>query len=188
MAVFTSDFPGADLDSLDTVAGWTTDPASTTNLYVDGANNLSRTSGNVVGYHDHASADHYAQAHMIVLSYRLAVRVTNKDNCVMGEVGATSAAIYKRVAGVETNIAFVGSLSNSPGVYRLEAEGSDFSLYADGNPTAILTVSDSDNATAVGVGVSARGGGANDPWLDSWESGELGGGGNPWYYYAQQAG
>lgn len=116
---------------------------------------------------DTGTPDHKASARLVgsSLSHGLAVRATDDNNCYRTFCGGGQVRLFKRVNGVETEIA-----AQPVGVaiemrFELEASGSTITARVNGN--TVLSVTDTSLTTGTRAGLFG-GGGLNYRWDDSY--------------------
>lgn len=167
--------------------------------------NYGSTSRCARAEHDLASADHYAQvsvvqsnggSHCGVCVRFAAAAETYYAGVWDGTTFTGTYTIFKVVAGTRSTLATLSEAATTPFTIRLEVEddgsgNADLTLYKNGVSKVTHTDSSSPitGNTRCGIyGYDPTGSGTSSPRIDSFEAGDLGvggGGGNPWYYYAQ---
>jgi hypothetical protein len=202
--VFADDFTGTEGDDINgrstTTGGgtWTRVGGNSTALTINASNQLKRPAPQAaVAYLDVSDADHYAEAAVFSRnSFPVLVRVGSASpvNTWVGYIGTPfRRELRANTAGtISTVLIVVGAASVSGAVIRIEANGDDYELFQDGVSLGTWNDAASFFTSNTLVGTRASGSGGNDPYIDDFACGTLGAApvptGNPWNYYAQQAG
>jgi hypothetical protein len=172
---FTDNFAGTDGQNLEDRSGWTLVDGAAGAAQINASNQLKCSSAQSTGSYkctDQGSADHYTQAAIRGSGTQLlCARLTNGSNFIGARRETSAWQLYKRVAGVFTQLGASASTYSAGDVLKLEANGNSLTAYKNGS-AVIGPVTDSFNNTETRQGLSPRSAALN-PWLDNFEAGAL---------------